>query len=147
MSEMQRVLVFGALLAVAAAVTQPDPAKAAETDSAVYVELRASDNATTAERWKLYGASYALVIGIDDYTEGWPRLSNAVKDAEEVAAALTGQGFDVTTLLNPNGDQLRSELRNFFAFKGADPEARLFIWFAGHGYTEFGEGYLVPKTA
>ena len=144
---MQKLLVFGALLAVAAALIHPDPAKAAETDSAVYVELQASDNAAAVERWKLYGASHALVIGIDEYTAGWPRLSNAVKDAEEVAAALTSQGFEVATLLNPTGERLRSELRNFFALKGADPEARLFVWFAGHGFTEFGEGYLVPADA
>ncbi|MEX0923278.1 MAG: caspase family protein [Rhodovibrionaceae bacterium] len=100
-----------------------------------------------SERWKLYGASHALVIGIDEYSAGWPRLSNAVKDAESVAAELEARGFAVTLLLNSTGDQLRSELRNFFAFKGADPEARLFVWFAGHGYTEFGEGYLVPADA
>ncbi len=28
-----------------------------------------------------YGDSRALVIGIDDYRNGWPRLSNAVRDA------------------------------------------------------------------
>ena len=27
------------------------------------------------------------------------------------------------------------------------PEARLFLWFAGHGHTGFGEGYLVPADA
>ena len=144
---MQRVLVFGALLAVAAALLQPDQTKAAGTDTAVYVELRSSDSAAAAERWKLYGSSYALVIGIDEYSGGWPRLSNAVRDAKEVAAGLSEQGFEVTTLLNPTGDKLRSELRNFFGLTGADPEARLFVWFAGHGYTELGEGYLVPADA
>ncbi len=122
-------------------------AAAAETDSAVYVELQDDGDGASSERWKLYGASHALVIGIDEYSGGWPRLSNAVRDAEAVAAELEARGFEVTTLLNPAGDKLRSELRNFFALKGADPDARLFVWFAGHGYTEFGEGYLVPSDA
>jgi hypothetical protein len=31
--------------------------------------------------------------------------------------------------------------------KGDDPTARLFIWFAGHGATVDGEGYLIPVDA
>ena len=31
--------------------------------------------------------------------------------------------------------------------KGADPEARLFVWYAGHGHTQGGEGFLVPADA
>ncbi len=121
---------------------------AAET-SAVYVDIRESESADArvVERWKLYGASHALVIGIDDYTAGWPRLSNAVKDAELVAAGLEQRGFEVTLLTDVTGDQLRGELRRFFAVQGLDPEARLFVWFAGHGHTEYGEGYLVPADA
>ncbi len=121
----------------------------AATESGVYVEFRASEaaDAPVAERWKLYGASHALVIGIDNYTGGWPRLSNAVKDATLVAEALRGRGFEVELLTDVTGVQLREALRRFFAFKGKDPEARLFVWFAGHGYTENGEGYLVPADA
>ena len=124
-------------------------AKAAETDSAVYVELRSEGAGSEAasERWKLYGASHALVIGIDDYANGWPRLSNAVKDAEAVAAGLESQGFNVELLRNPGSGELRTALRAFFARKGADPEARLFLWYAGHGHTDYGEGYLVPADA
>ncbi len=118
-------------------------------DSAVFVDIRESESpgARVVERWKLYGASHALVIGIDDYSEGWPRLSNAVKDAELVAAGLERRGFEVTLLTDVTSDQLRGELRRFFAIKGSDPEARLFVWFAGHGHTEYGEGYLVPADA
>ncbi len=66
----------------------------AATESGVYVDIRASDlpGAPVTERWKLYGASHALVIGIDNYTNGWPRLSNAVKDATLVATELAGPG-------------------------------------------------------
>ena len=144
---MQRHLIAAALCAPLLTMTPAAPAAAAETDSAVYVEVQDAAGGGVSERWKLYGASHALVIGIDEYSNGWPRLSNAVEDAEAVAAELEARGFEVTRLLNPGGEKLRSELRSFFALKGGDPEARLFVWFAGHGYTEFGEGYLVPTDA
>ena len=44
------------------------------------------------EELPLYQNSYALVIGITDYTEGWPDLPNATQDAIEVAAELEGVG-------------------------------------------------------
>ena len=37
---------------------------------------------------QLYSNSYALVIGINAYTNGWPSLINAVKDAELMAAEM-----------------------------------------------------------
>ncbi len=116
---------------------------------AIYVDIRESDapGARVVERWKLYGSSYALVIGIDQYKGGWPRLSNAVKDARLVAAELESRGFQVETLTNVSADHLRSTMREFFTIRGADPEARLFLWFAGHGHTEAGEGYIVPVDA
>ena len=113
------------------------------------IKLKAGEAAGAADAGtvRLYGASYALVIGIDKYIGGWPRLSNAVKDAELVAAALRQQGFAVTLRRNLNGDALRSELRRFFGRKGRDGDARLFLWFAGHGYSEGKEGFLVPADA
>ena len=143
---MTKSAVRGALCALMLILMPAPPAGAVDSDSAVYVELQ-DGSGTVSERWKLYGSSQALVIGIDDYSNGWPRLSNAIEDAEAVAAELEARGFEVTKLLNPGGEKLRSELRSFFALKGADPDARLFVWFAGHGYTEFGEGYLVPADA
>jgi len=124
-------------------------AEAAPTSSALYVDVRESENsgAEVVERWKLYGASKALVIGIDEYTNGWPRLSMAVRDAEEIAKSLEERGFEVTLLKNLGGDDLRRALREFYALQGEDPDARLFVWFAGHGHTEDGEGYIVPADA
>jgi len=118
-------------------------------DSGVYVEFKESDvpGAPVSDRWKLYGASYALVIGIDNYTSGWPRLSNAVKDATLVAEELSRRGFEIELLTDVTGAQMREAFRRFFAFKGKDPQARLFVWFAGHGHSQNGEGYLVPADA
>ena len=62
----------------------------------VSVTLRAGEQpgAPITETVKLYGASHALVIGIDKYTGGWQRLSNAVNDARAVAEELDRQPAD-----------------------------------------------------
>ncbi|HJP55019.1 MAG TPA: SUMF1/EgtB/PvdO family nonheme iron enzyme [Rhodospirillales bacterium] len=115
----------------------------------IEVTLKAGEmkGAPVAGKVLLYSTSHALVIGIDDYTAGWPDLKNAVKDAELVAAGLRGKGFDVTLRKNLTSEQLKRALDDFFVIKGDDPEARLFVWFAGHGQTLGGEGYLVPADA
>ncbi len=95
----------------------------------IEVTLRASERAgaPVAETVRLYGASYALVIGIDRYTGGWPRLANAVKDARLVAEALAVRGFEVTLETDLGTRELHATLKRFFARKGADPEARLLL--------------------
>ena len=134
-------------LLIAPAALLPPTSQAA--DSGVFVDVieRRTDGSETTERWKLYGSSHALVIGIDNYTNGWPRLSNAIKDAQEVASALEERGFEVTLLTDITGEELRIQLRRFFAIQGRDKDARLFLWFAGHGHTENDEGFLVPADA
>ncbi len=113
------------------------------------VELKASEKAgaPTADRVQLYGSSHALVIGIDRYTGGWPRLRKAVADARAVASRLKAHGFEVTLQENLKALELQAALKQFFAIKGRDPDARLFLWYAGHGHTVDGEGYLVPADA
>jgi len=115
----------------------------------IFVQLSASDtaHAPPGDEVRLYSDSYALVVGIDRYTEGWPRLANAVSDAEKVGAALRARGFDVTVKEDLDSDDLKRTLEEFFVIKGADPEARLFVWFAGHGHTMGREAYLVPADA
>jgi uncharacterized caspase-like protein len=107
----------------------------------------AKADAPIAETVQLYNGSYALVIGIDNYTNGWPRLSNAVEDAEQVAMALETKGFDVNLVIDLDAAELERALEEFFLIRGANPDARLFVWFAGHGHSEGGEGYLVPADA
>ena len=96
---------------------------------------------------RLYEESYALVIGIDDYTGGWPRLSNAVRDARLVAETLRARGFHVDFRKNLRFANFTQALKDFFAIRGENPEARLFLWYAGHGHSEHGEGFLVPADA
>ncbi len=131
-----------ALAAAAVLVSMLWSVTAAVEDAAA-AEIEAQDGAIQG----LYSASYALVIGNDEYTNGWPRLTNAVKDAEIIAVALKENGFDVEIHLNLNSATISDVFRRFFIIKGSDREARLFIWYAGHGATVDGEGYLVPGDA
>ena len=115
----------------------------------ISVQLRASEskNAEIVGEYRMYNESYALVVGIDEYTQGWPKLSNAVKDAELIAEALEEKGFEVDLHRNLDSAELMQVFKRFFILKGERPDARLFVWFAGHGATVDGEGYLVPADA
>lgn len=117
----------------------------AASASRIKVELKASekDQAESLGDFELYQESYALVIGNDDYSNGWPRLSNAVKDAEQVASALAKQGYNVDLKTNLTAADLKQAMRNFLIVRGENPEARLILWYAGHGQTVKGEGFLV----
>lgn len=109
-------------------------------------ERGASGIAPTAKAQ--FTASHALVIGIDNYSGGWKQLKNGVADAIAVEKALKASGFaEVTLVTDPDRDALVDALEDFVYGPGADPDARLIIWFAGHGHTIDGEGYLVPKEA
>ena len=113
----------------------------------VKVNIRASDaaDAKVNEEVQLYSKSYALVIGIDNYTGDWPRLGKAIEDARNVSKALEDAGFEVTLKTDLNSDELEDAFGEFFIEKGNDPDARLLVWFAGHGHTDQkGEGYLIP---
>ena len=137
------------LAAMLLAATMIVPSDSSAASRGVQVRLKASESAGAPDAGTvtLYGASHALVIGIDKYTGGWPRLSKAVEDAEAVARELANRGFQVTLKRNLGASQLKEALEEFFAVKGDNPEARLFVWFAGHGYSEDGEGYLIPADA
>ena len=126
-----------ALVTIAAPLRMA-PALSAAEDGRLEVEYReaARIDSPVAGTLRLYGVSRALVIGIDNY-ERWPRLSNAVKDAREVAAALERQGFAVTLALDLDADALEEAFESFFIETGSDPDARLFVWYAGHGHTEY----------
>lgn len=112
----------------------------------VQVRLRSDEKpeAPVIEEVTLYGTSHALIIGIDAYEAGWPPLSGAVADAKTIASELLHRGFSVTLKTNLNSQELKKTLEEFFILQGADPNSRLFVWFAGHGHTMDNEGFLVP---
>ena len=104
------------------------------------------------ESIQLYNKSYALVIGVSNYTNGWPTLTGVMKDVSDVKSVLESQGFQVVTVLDPKHEELINAYRDFINHYGLDPENRLIIYFAGHGHTikaTYGEemGYIVPADA
>jgi formylglycine-generating enzyme required for sulfatase activity len=143
-----KVSASGGLLAVALLVLVSGLSAYASSPPSrgITIEILPPDGTVpeATETLQLYGASHALVIGVDDYRRGWPVLRNAVKDARAVAAALKARGFSVDLVENPESRELRETVRRFFIEKGADPEARLFLWFAGHGHSLGEEGFIVP---
>ncbi len=101
------------------------------------------------EKVPLYNDCRALVIGVSDYSNGWPDLPNAVKDAREVAEKLRKLGFTVSLVENPTSKELKDALNKFIYEDGKEPDRALFLFFAGHGDTEeladgTRLGYIIP---
>lgn len=99
-----------------------------------------------------YKESYALVIGMSTYTNGWPNLPGVRRDMEEVQAVLEQHGFDVIVKMDLERNALEEVLDEFINAYGYDPDTRLVLYFASHGATRQlaygGEmGYIVPVDA
>jgi formylglycine-generating enzyme required for sulfatase activity len=101
-----------------------------------------------------YTKSYALVIGIDAYSGGWPALHAAVKDAKRMSAALRAQGFTVTEMFDQQATSsaIINKLREVGG--STDKNGRFVFYFAGHGHSQPAawdesteEGFLVPVDA
>ncbi|OCC15325.1 Polysaccharide deacetylase, caspase activity [Dissulfuribacter thermophilus] len=124
-------------------------------DSAAYtrgikVQARAPDGST--RYISLYSGYYALVIGVSDYSRGWPRLPNPVRDARHVAKVLENLGFEVKLVINPDSRELRQALSSLVSGVGKEPDRAIFVYFAGHGHTlQMADGkklgYIVPTDA
>lgn len=97
----------------------------------------------------LYKESHALVIGVSDYTAGWPKLEMVPDEIDQVETALKGQGFHVVKVMNPTSDQLSEAFEDFIDKYGFDENNRLLFFYSGHGHSRKGgrKGYLVPSDA
>jgi hypothetical protein len=99
-----------------------------------------------------YSSSHALIIGINSYTSA-PPLLYAVNDARAVASTLETRLFfpsaNITLLFDQDAtrNKILSEYLRFER-EGCDRDSRLFVFFAGHGFTKTGlsreVGFLVP---
>ena len=98
-----------------------------------------------------YRNSWALIIGINSYPTA--PLSYARKDAEAIHKTISEKfGFKeeyITVLIDTDATRsaiIESFLR--YAQDDVDPNDRIFVFYAGHGYTHEGKrgevGYLVP---
>jgi len=97
----------------------------------------------------LYENSYALIIGVSEYTNGCPDLPGVKNDIPRVKEALEKQGFKVFVIENPTCDQMKQEFDSFINRYGRKLDDRLLFYFAGHGHTaKFDDGrvmgYIVP---
>ena len=114
--------------------------------------MKISVRTSAGEHIELYNASYALVIGNGNYTNGWDPLPGALQDVKEVAAALKTHDFNVTLKTDLTADEFEDAFLTFVLEHGADENNRLLFYYAGHGYTlplanEQERGYLVMIDA
>ena len=98
----------------------------------------------------LYNDSYALVIGVSNYSNGWPRLQGVKNDVKEISIALEKNGFKVKAIMDPDRFMMEKEIREFVVRHGRDENNRLLFYYAGHGYSQkmgYGGqmGYLVLR--
>jgi hypothetical protein len=111
------------------------------------IKLRDQNN----KQVQLYKGSYALVIGVSNYTD-WPRLPGVKEDVLQVVATLKRHDFTPIVVSDPDDGKLKAAFTDFIDKYGMDPENRLLFYYAGHGHTEklsYGEemGYIVPVNA
>ncbi|MBU2510986.1 caspase family protein [bacterium] len=100
----------------------------------------------------VYTDSYALLIGVGEYTNGWSILDGVKNDIEAVKEHLNRKGFKTVTIMNPDSNQLKETIDRFIEKFGMAADNRLLFYYAGHGHTEkqaYGEetGYIVPVDA
>jgi uncharacterized caspase-like protein len=95
-----------------------------------------------------YRRRIALVIGIDTYAAPWPPLQAAVSDAGHMAELLLAMGFEVRTLQGEAATRegILKELEDVLPAL-LDERDLLVVFFAGHGATVAGEGYLVARDS
>jgi len=129
----------------------PGSAFSAKTERALVLEeINITDK--EGQQVVLYKESHALVIGVSNYTNGWPSLPGVQKDVEEVKTVLEAHGFNVVVKMDVDKIMLDQAFDEFISRYGHDPENRLIFYFAGHGHTvrtSYGEelGYIVPADA
>jgi hypothetical protein len=100
---------------------------------------------------RLYDGSYALLIGVSRYdARKWAPLSRIPAELDQLSAVLTSHGFRVTRLADrADSRTVKGAIEKFINDHGYQPNARLVVFFAGHGYTrrDGQMGYVVPSDA
>jgi hypothetical protein len=92
------------------------------------------------------GQRIALVIGNGNYQQpDLPKLANPTNDAEDIAKALRGFGFDVIERKNQTLEGMNQAIAEFGSKIGGS-EAALF-YYAGHGIQVKNQNYLIPVNA
>ncbi|HKS18069.1 MAG TPA: caspase family protein [Bradyrhizobium sp.] len=105
---------------------------------AVFLALDAGGRAEAAEN------RIALLIGNSNYKHA-PRLATPINDAEDIAATLSGLGFDTVLKRDAGAEELRQALADF-AEKSAKADIAI-VYFAGYSVNAGVDGYLIPVEA
>ncbi len=121
------------------------------SDENNYRAGRTPEDSTESKEQKS-GHNYLLVIGIDRYNE-FPRLYNAVKDAQDFKALMLDRfQFDKSRVFELFDDQATSG--NIFSMlkqlrRLLKPEDSLLVYFSGHGEydKDIEEGFWIPFDA
>lgn len=107
---------------------------------ALLLALMAVPSASPGE--DLHGV--ALVIGQSRY-DGLQELPNTVRDARAMDGLLGDLGFDVTRVLDADGEDLREAVAEFL--EDATGSDLALVYYAGHGVEAAGQNFLVPTDA
>src|SRR5215813_11868289 len=140
---------------VDASLARPSQAKARERLATLAEAARAKEAAERAEQEArarsvaeripediqqvLQHRGHALLIGQSHYTRGWDELASVRYDLQTLKAGLTPYFETVETVQDPTVSQLRDRMREFLFGKWNTPDERLFIYYAGHGFTDFNQ--------
>jgi hypothetical protein len=103
-----------------------------------------------------YDNSWALIVGIDDYGGNYRALTNAVRDAKDLADILKNKYKFENTILLKNDNATRSSILSYL--QNELPEKisnndRFIFYFSGHGFTREEKeknvkfGYIIPYGA
>jgi hypothetical protein len=116
--------------------------------------IRAEDTGLKAEdsngvSHDLYTQSHALLIGQSQYAH-WPRL-RLRPEIDALRAALEENNFKVEVHHDLGAEDLLRVVNTFVRSRGAIRNARIFVYFGGHGWTRDVEttpmGFLIPVDA
>ena len=120
---------------------------ATAANKGIQVKAKTSDGGF--EEIDLYRGSHALLIGVSNYTGGWPKLESVPAELASMESALKAKGFTVDKYIDPTRDQMFKAFEGFINSYGYIRENRLLFYFSGHGHTfqDGRKGYLVPADA
>jgi hypothetical protein len=80
---------------------------------------------------------HALLIGNSHYRDPrWPQLDDVSLQMDALRAGLRDHFDTIDMASDLETEQLRQKINSFLQTYGNDRNARLFIYYAGHGYTE-----------
>ena len=91
---------------------------------------------TSGRKVGLYKGSHALVIGVSNYTAGWPKLESIPYEIEQVEASLKKQGFHVVKVMDPTSDDLNDAFEDFMTGMVLIRIPAFFSFFRGTGIPE-----------